>query len=108
MTSIKDDPSSDSREAPMARRTGERGHLTVGELVRLLSAYPEDLRVVVDGYEGGYDDLVAERIQRLPIGLHVNAARWDGPHDDARYGFPERTDAVEVVEALALHRKPWP
>ena len=33
--------------------------MTVEQLVRLLRDYPPDLRVVVDGYEDGYDDLSA-------------------------------------------------
>ena len=31
--------------------------MTVAELVQLLANYPPDLRVVVNGYEEGYDDL---------------------------------------------------
>lgn len=30
--------------------------MTVGELVEFLEKYPDDLRVVVKGYEDGYDD----------------------------------------------------
>lgn len=30
--------------------------MSVGELIRLLGKYPVDMRVVVDGYEEGYDD----------------------------------------------------
>ncbi len=82
----------------------ESEHLTVGELIRLLSEYPEDLRVVVDGYEGGFDDLTNDLIQRLPIGLHVNKPKWEGPHEDARWGFFERKGAIEIVEALRLGR----
>ena len=36
--------------------------MTVKELVELLGKYPEDLRIVVNGYEDGYDDLSLERI----------------------------------------------
>ncbi len=31
--------------------------MTVAELIRILQSHPQDLRVVVDGYEDGYDDL---------------------------------------------------
>ena len=31
--------------------------MTVEELIRLLATFPGDLRVVVNGYEEGYDDL---------------------------------------------------
>ena len=92
-------------EVPTAEQAGERGYMTVGELVRLLSTYPPDLRVVVSGYEGGYDDLGERQVQRLPIGLNALDNESEGPHDDARYGFGERTDSVEIVEAVALHRR---
>ena len=31
--------------------------MTVNELIELLATYPGDLRVVVNGYEDGFDDL---------------------------------------------------
>ncbi len=31
--------------------------MTVSELTQLLATYPLDMRVVLDGYEEGYDDL---------------------------------------------------
>jgi hypothetical protein len=43
--------------------------MTVSELVKLLSKYPQDARVVLDGYEGGLDDVVD--IATIP--LHANA-----------------------------------
>lgn len=36
--------------------------MTVHELMQLLSKYPSDLRVVVNGYEDGYDDVEPGRI----------------------------------------------
>jgi hypothetical protein len=36
--------------------------MTVKALTELLNQYPEHLRVVVNGYESGYDDLAQERI----------------------------------------------
>ena len=43
--------------------------MTVKELVELLGKYPDYLRVVVNGYEDGYDDLAAERISVVKIQL---------------------------------------
>ena len=31
--------------------------MTVGQLIPVLQSYPQDMRVVVNGYEDGYDDL---------------------------------------------------
>ena len=39
--------------------------MTVDELIRVLAKYPPHLRVVVNGYECGYDDLTAEQVVRV-------------------------------------------
>ena len=38
--------------------------MTVKELVEHLGKYPDDLRVVVNGYEDGFDDLSSERMHQ--------------------------------------------
>ena len=35
--------------------------MTVKELVELLNKYPDDLRVVVNGYEDSFDDISPEK-----------------------------------------------
>ena len=62
-------------------------HLTVQGLIRLLSEQPPDLRVVVDGYECGYDDLSAWQIQRVRTTLNTGRAEYAGAHDDVVH-FP--------------------
>ena len=37
--------------------------MTVKELTEFLEKYPDDLRVVVNGYEKGFDDISFERIR---------------------------------------------
>ena len=78
--------------------------MTVAELIRLLETHPPDLRVVVDGYEEGYDDLSAERLQVVRIGLNTGKRRWEGQHDDTRNLSAEKLAGAEVAEALALRR----
>lgn len=78
--------------------------MTVKELIQVLESYPDDLRVVVSGYESGYDDVTPERISVINIQLNVGTANWEGQHerpDLLSKGTP-RTGAV--VEALAFHR----
>lgn len=78
--------------------------VTVSELISLLRIYPDDLRVVVDGYEDGFDDLSPGQLSVVRIGLNTGKEVWEGDHGDARFLPAERNTAAEVVEALALRR----
>ena len=53
--------------------------MTVKELVELLRKYPNDLRVVVNGYEDGFDDVSPERISVINIQLDTQIHYWGGP-----------------------------
>ena len=78
--------------------------MTVKALRELLNQYPDNLRVVVDGYEDGYDDLVKERISARKIQLNTKTKDWEGQHSDFdRLGETTDHDA-EIVEALVFHR----
>lgn len=76
--------------------------MTVAELIELLATYPPGLRVVVDGYENGFDDVEPERVSVERIELDVGARWWEGRHAAA----DRRADAhsVRVVDALVLRR----
>ena len=74
--------------------------MTVSELVECLQGYPGSLRVVVNGYEEGYDDLTPEQIRRVRIGLDTGKRDWEGVH-----GRPDDGDeSTEIVEAVVLER----
>ena len=73
--------------------------MTVQELVQLLTQYPTDLRVVVNGYEDGYDDLSPEQLAPVKIVLNTGQHRWEGKHGD-----PDGLTSAGVVEALVLRR----
>lgn len=45
--------------------------MTVNELIELLGEYPTSLRVVVNGYEEGYDDLSPKQISVIRISLNT-------------------------------------
>ena len=74
--------------------------MTVNELIQLLNGYQPDLRVVVNGYEEGYDDLSPGQLSVTRIALNTGKDRWEGRHGD-----PDGlTDGADVVEALVLRR----
>ena len=78
--------------------------MTVEELIRLLAKYALDLRVVVDGYEDGYDDLSPEQLRLVKISLNTGRHEYVGTHGDVDYLPKERLAGLEVEEALAVHR----
>ena len=78
--------------------------MTVEELIQLLSAYPADLRVMVQGYEDGYDDLEADCAIAGEAILNVNSAWYYGRHERALTGDDQT--GGETVQALFL-RRPW-
>lgn len=78
--------------------------MTVSELIELLQEYPDSLRVVVNGYEEGYDDLSPEQISVAKISLNMGTHHWEGQHGDPRDHAKETPEAAKIVEALVLRR----
>ena len=54
--------------------------MTVSELIAVLQTHPGDLRVVVNGYEEGYDDLSPGQISVRRIALNTGVEDWEGRH----------------------------
>ena len=79
--------------------------MTVKELVKLLGKYPDDLPVVVNGHEDGYDDLSSERISVIKIQLDTQIHNWEGQHNDFYDSEKEIADDIEIVEALVFRRR---
>ena len=64
--------------------------MTTAELARILQAYPQNLRVIGDGYEGGDDDLPPEQISPVRIAPNTGKHRWEGLHRGAN-GLTQET-----------------
>lgn len=78
--------------------------MTVRELIELLEQQPADMRVVVDGYELGYDDLSPQQISIVGIVLNTGVDHWEGQHGNpADLAVARRAD-VTTVDALVLSR----
>ena len=78
--------------------------MTVKELMELLEKYPNDLRVVVNGYEDGFDDISPERISTTKIQLDAGTHDWEGKHGDPPYQGEATTDNAKIVDALVFRR----
>ena len=77
--------------------------MKIADLIRILQTYPQDLRVVVDGYEDGYDDLDEDLMRVREIRLDIGQHWWEGQHNDI--DVTPDTDGG-VTNALVLHRPP--
>jgi len=44
--------------------------MNVEELMKILKAMPPKSRVIIEGYEGGYDDILV--VKKIPIRLNAN------------------------------------
>ena len=81
--------------------------MTVKELMEFLEKYPDDLRVVVNGYEDGYDDILPNRIISRKIQLDAGTPDWEGQHGDPHDESEETTDDTKIVDALVFCRAPY-
>ena len=77
--------------------------MTVGELIEHLAEYPSGMRVVVNGYEDGFDDVAAERIRVLNIELNTGGHWCYGRHGSIA---AEKGVEYEQADVLALMRTP--
>lgn len=56
--------------------------MTIDELIEKLKSYPGDLRVLVDGYEGGFSEISV--VNKIKVKLNANKESYNGPHEDTK------------------------
>lgn len=56
--------------------------MIVAELIEQLKKYPADKRVVVDGYEDGFDDVV--KVEELLLKLNHYTEWYYGEHEESK------------------------
>ena len=78
--------------------------MNVCELIEVLSQYPDDTRVVVNGYEDGYDDLSPELISAIELVLNANTDWYVGRHAAKTELSDEAQVNAQITNAVALHR----
>ena len=78
--------------------------MTVREMIELLGSYPGDMRVVVNGYEEGYDDLSPGQISVVRIALTTGVHDWEGRHGHADEVPAGSEESVTTIDALVLSR----
>ena len=78
--------------------------MSVRDMMDLLGRYPDDMRVVVNGYEQGYDDLSPEQISVVPVALNTGVHEWEGKHRDPHDLPRDSRGTAKTVDVLALRR----
>lgn len=70
--------------------------MTVGEMIAALKAFDPSLRIVSDGYEGGYHD--CEGASEILLALNVHPEWYYGDHDEAgSWGVSEDAPTEQVI-----------
>jgi len=70
--------------------------MTFSELIAVLKGHPPDLRVVVNGYENGFDP------QDSPVDPNSGAA----PHDRDAAHRPDHKEKLSLTHVMALAARP--
>lgn len=69
--------------------------MTVAELMDLLRDLPPETRVLVEGYETGYDDIV--ELRPLEVFRYRNAQEWDGEYQAKNEHSGQESHTVSAV-----------
>ncbi len=56
--------------------------MNVAELIEKLKNFPPESRVVVEGYEEGYDDV--KEVKVISVRLNAYEEEWRGPHKKSK------------------------
>jgi len=76
--------------------------MTIKELIEELNKYNPDTLVMVNGYEGGYDDISNIGLE-YDIVLNYHTASYYGSHEsESMVTNKERLQTAQIVNALIL------
>ena len=71
--------------------------MTVQELIAILQTHPGDMRVIVDGYEGGFSDPTKPHIINISLDVEEHKDCWFyGPHNRAKADDPAPIKALLI------------
>ena len=63
--------------------------MTVKELIEMLTDKPQDMRVVVRGYEGGVNDITCA--DEIPVKIDCNSEWYYGKHEECEEESKDET-----------------
>ena len=76
--------------------------MNIAELKAVLEEYPDDLLVLVDGYESGYDDPIIHKSHCKPK-IKENPWHWQGWYDELdKYDLEDYKGNLEDYKGIVL------
>ncbi len=79
----------------------EKFHFTAGELIEILKSMPQDLPVVVSGYESGYENFCQPSIKKMKH--QPDNPYYDGEFQEV-YNEEDNDKNEKTFKAVALQR----
>jgi len=76
--------------------------MNVQQLIEELQKYPPEIRVIVDGYEGGYSDLESLKTKQIRLNVRDKDEWRMGRHDDADYPLEFAANKDGAIETALL------
>jgi hypothetical protein len=71
--------------------------MNVQQLIEELQKHPPEMRVIVNGYEGGYCDINSLEQKSIRLNVHEPDCWYYGPHDDADHPTGSKEGSVETA-----------
>ena len=81
--------------------------MNVKELIEMLDRYPADMRVVVQGYEDGYDDVADSSLKQIHVKLRAGKQRWEGDHIEYWPMEGRVMNGDDIEQVVAIDRTSW-
>ena len=78
--------------------------MTVKELKILLDSYPPNMRVVVSGYESGWDDIESDSLSIKEVLLNCGEHSYNGQHEELFFVKKEKIIEGKTAKVLAISR----
>jgi len=73
--------------------------MTAKQLIEILQQLDPEMRIFVDGYEGGYNDATVSEIR--DIALDVHSDWYYGTHEDADHSY-YKVEGKTIVKGIVL------
>ncbi len=78
--------------------------MTVKEFKEQLKKYPDNMRVVVSGYESGWDDIKIDSLSIRTVFLNYGKKDYEGQHEDADGFTKKKAGKLKTAKVLAIPR----